>query len=145
MRRVATSVAAMLLGLGLAGHAGAQSQPAAPKVVVIHAGSLLDKPGQAPRGHAHRDGQRQRRHRLAKGGDGGGKGPALIQSLAQPLGRHLRQPDPAELADCDEIGQCPDALADRLGAGGGPLEPLQDGATTPHPSNQAWFKLKGRN
>jgi len=41
----------MLLGLGLAGHAGAQSQPAAaPKVVVIHAGALLDKPGQAPRG-----------------------------------------------------------------------------------------------
>lgn len=50
MRRVATSVVAMLLGLGLAGHAGAQGQPAAAKAVVIHAGALLDKPGQAPRG-----------------------------------------------------------------------------------------------
>ena len=40
MRRVATSVVAMLLGLGLAGHAGAQGQPAAAKAVVIHAGAL---------------------------------------------------------------------------------------------------------
>ncbi|HEY9218747.1 MAG TPA: amidohydrolase family protein [Phenylobacterium sp.] len=51
MRKVSASLAAILVGLGLAGHAAAQGGPApADKVVVIHAGALLDKPGQAPRG-----------------------------------------------------------------------------------------------
>ena len=48
MRRVSASVAAIVLAL-TAGHAAAQAAPQ-PKVTVIHAGALLDKPGQAPRG-----------------------------------------------------------------------------------------------
>jgi imidazolonepropionase-like amidohydrolase len=52
MRRVSAPTAAkilgaaIVLGLGVAGQAAAQAQPA----TVIHAGALLDKPGQAPRG-----------------------------------------------------------------------------------------------
>jgi imidazolonepropionase-like amidohydrolase len=52
MRRVSAPTAAkilgaaIVLGLGVAGQAAAQTQPA----MVIHAGALLDKPGQAPRG-----------------------------------------------------------------------------------------------
>lgn len=52
MRRVSAPTAvkflgaAIVLGLGVAGQASAQTQPA----TVIHAGALLDKPGQAPRG-----------------------------------------------------------------------------------------------
>lgn len=48
MRRVSASVAAIVLAM-TAGQAAAQTAPAA-KVTVIHAGALLDKPGQAPRG-----------------------------------------------------------------------------------------------
>ena len=50
MRKVSASVAAILFGLGLAGQASAQTAQAPDKTVVIHAGALLDKPGQAPRG-----------------------------------------------------------------------------------------------
>ena len=52
MRRVSAPTAAKILGvaivlsMGASGQAGAQAQPA----TVIHAGALLDKPGQAPRG-----------------------------------------------------------------------------------------------
>jgi imidazolonepropionase-like amidohydrolase len=52
MRRVSAPTAAkilgaaIVLGLGVASQAAAQTQPA----TVIHAGALLDKPGQAPRG-----------------------------------------------------------------------------------------------
>ena len=46
MRRISASVAAVVIGLGVAGQASAQGAPA----TVIHAGALLDKPGQAPRG-----------------------------------------------------------------------------------------------
>lgn len=52
MRRVSAPTAAKILGvaivvsMGASGQAAAQAQPA----TVIHAGALLDKPGQAPRG-----------------------------------------------------------------------------------------------
>ncbi|MBB3890874.1 imidazolonepropionase-like amidohydrolase [Phenylobacterium haematophilum] len=52
MRRVSAPTAAkilsvaIVLSMGASGQAGAQAQPA----TVIHAGALLDKPGQAPRG-----------------------------------------------------------------------------------------------
>lgn len=47
MHRVAAAVSAIVLGM-TAGAASAQSAPA--NVVFVHAGALLDKPGQAPRG-----------------------------------------------------------------------------------------------
>jgi len=46
MRRLSVGLAAIVLGLSAAGGAAAQ----AAKVTVIHAGALLDRPGQAPRG-----------------------------------------------------------------------------------------------
>ncbi|MDP3852802.1 amidohydrolase family protein [Phenylobacterium sp.] len=46
MRRLSVGLAAIVLGLACAGSAGAQAF----KVTVIHAGALLDRPGQAPRG-----------------------------------------------------------------------------------------------
>jgi len=49
MRRISASVAAIILGLAAAGQAAAQVAPTE-RVTVIHAGALLDKPGQAPRG-----------------------------------------------------------------------------------------------
>ncbi len=48
MHRLSAGVSAIVLGLGAASGAVAQAPPA--KATVIHAGSLLDRPGQAPRG-----------------------------------------------------------------------------------------------
>ena len=48
--RLSVSAAAMLLCVGLAAPAAAQTPPAVARASVIHAGALLDRPGQAPRG-----------------------------------------------------------------------------------------------
>lgn len=50
MLKFSASVAAILAGLSLAGQASAQAAPEPAKTIVIHAGAVLDKPGQAPRG-----------------------------------------------------------------------------------------------
>lgn len=47
MHRLSAGISAIVLGLVIAGGAAAQTPP---KATVIHAGALLDRPGQAPRG-----------------------------------------------------------------------------------------------